>query len=153
MFLICSASRICSFCLLFWCSNIVFSERIFRNSTVGQLMFFKCCAMELVSERCFIYELSKPIEQLISPYLPCKYTMKCTNELIQVRDTIKLNNGILTSLDVENIFTNVPVNVTVDIIINNIYNNLSLPPLKINLNILRKLLLTCTTKVWFMTIL
>ena len=52
MFLICSASRICSFCLLFWCSNnVVFSVRIFRNSVVGHECFFKCCAMELVSER------------------------------------------------------------------------------------------------------
>ena len=36
----------------------------------------------------------------------------------------------------------IPVNETIDIIINNIYNNPSLPPLKINSNILRKLLLT-----------
>ena len=39
--LICSPSRICSFCLLFWCSNIiVFSVRIFRNSVVGNECFF-----------------------------------------------------------------------------------------------------------------
>ena len=36
-----------------------------------------------------------------------------------------------------------------DIIINNIYNNQSLPPLKINPNILRKLLLKSTTEVSF----
>ena len=42
MFLICSASRICSFCLLFWCSNIVvLSVRIFRNCVVGHDCFFK----------------------------------------------------------------------------------------------------------------
>ena len=52
-------------------------------------------------------------------------------------------------MDVENLFTNVPVNETADIIINNIYNNPYLPPLKINPNILRKLLLTCTTEVSF----
>ena len=34
-------------------------------------------------------------------------------------------------------------------IIDNIYNNRSLSPLKINPNILRKLLLTCTTEVPF----
>ena len=54
MFLICSASRMCSFCLLFWCSNIAFSVRIFRNSVVGHECFFKCCATELVSERCIV---------------------------------------------------------------------------------------------------
>ena len=50
MFLLCSASKICSFCLLFWCSNVMFSVRIFHNSVVGHGCFFKCCAMELVSE-------------------------------------------------------------------------------------------------------
>ena len=96
-----------------------------------------------------IYKLTKTIRQLISPYLPHKYNMKFTHELIQVLHTIKPNNGILASLDVENLFTNVPVNETVEIIINNIYNNASLPPLKIIPNILRKLLLTCTTEVPF----
>ena len=52
------------------------------------------------------------------------------------------------SLDIENLFTNVPVNETINIIINNIYNP-SLPPLKIDPNILKKLLLICTTEVPF----
>ena len=96
-----------------------------------------------------IYELTKTIKQLISTYLPSKYNIKSTHELIQVLYTIKPNNGILASLDVENLFTNIPVNETVDNIINNTYNNPSIPPLKINPNILRKLLLTCTTEVPF----
>ena len=62
MFLICSASRICSFCLLFWCSNIVFSVRIFRNFVVGHEWFFNCCAMELVSERCIVNLLDRLVE-------------------------------------------------------------------------------------------
>ena len=66
-----------------------------------------------------------------------------------MRSTIKPINGILASLDVENLFTNIPVNETIDIIINNIYNNSSLPPLEINPNIHRKLILTCTTEVPF----
>ena len=55
----------------------------------------------------------------------------------------------LPKIGPRNLFTNVPVNETIDIIINNIHNNPSLPPLKINPNILRKLLLTCTTEVPF----
>ena len=40
-FLICNASRIWSFCLLFWCSNIVvLSVRIFRSCVVGHECFF-----------------------------------------------------------------------------------------------------------------
>ena len=64
-----------------------------------------------------IYELTKTINQLISPYLPNKYNIKSTHELIQVLHTIKPNNGILASPGVENLFTNVPINETVDIII------------------------------------
>ena len=69
-----------------------------------------------------IYELTKTIKQLISPYLPSKYNIKSTHELMQVLHSIKLNNGTLASLDVEKLFTNVPVNETVAIIKNNIHN-------------------------------
>ena len=64
-----------------------------------------------------IYELIKTIKQFITLYLPSKYNIKSTNELIQVLHTIKPNNGILASLNVENLFTNVPVNETIDSII------------------------------------
>ena len=73
-----------------------------------------------------IYELTKAIKQLILPYLPHKYNIKSTHKLIQVLHTIKLNNIILASLDVENLFTNVPVCETIDIIIIFIISHLSL---------------------------
>ena len=61
--LICSASRIWSFCLLFWCSNIVvLSVRIFRSCVVGHECFFKCWAIELVSERCIVSLLDRVVE-------------------------------------------------------------------------------------------
>ena len=63
MFLICSASRICSFCLLFWCSNIVvLSVGIFRNCVIGHECFFKCWAIELVLERCIVSLLNRVVE-------------------------------------------------------------------------------------------
>ena len=92
-----------------------------------------------------IYEFTK-IKQLIIPYLPCNHDIKSTHELMQILRILKLNNGILASLDVENLFTYVPVSETIDIIKN---NNPSLPSLKINPYILRKILLTCTTEVTF----
>ena len=62
-FLICNASRIWSFCLLFWCSNIVvLSVRIFRSCVVGHECFFKCWAIELVSERCIVSLLDRVVE-------------------------------------------------------------------------------------------
>ena len=62
IFLICCAARICSFFLLFCCSNIVFSVWIFRNSVVGHDSVFRCCAMELVSERCIVCLLDRVFE-------------------------------------------------------------------------------------------
>ena len=62
-FLTCNASRIWSFCLLFWCSNIVvLSVRIFRSCVVGHECFFKCWAIELVSERCIVSLLDRVVE-------------------------------------------------------------------------------------------
>ena len=58
-----SASRIWSFCLLFWCSSIVvLSVRIFRSCVVGHECFFKCWAIELVSERCIVSLLDRVVE-------------------------------------------------------------------------------------------
>ena len=52
-----------SFCLLFWCSNIVvLSVRIFRSCVVGHEYFFKCWAIELVSERCIVSLLNRVVE-------------------------------------------------------------------------------------------
>ena len=74
--------------------------------------------------------------------------MKSSHEFVQVQHSLKTMNGILALLDVEHLFTNVPVYETIDII-NNIYNNPTLPPLIINSNLLRKILLPCTSEVPF----
>ena len=55
LYLMQRTSRICSPCLLFCRSNmVVFSPRIFRDSVVGRKCFFRCCAAELVSEKCMV---------------------------------------------------------------------------------------------------
>ena len=40
----------------------MFSIRIFHNSVVGHESFFKCCAMELVSDRCIVSFLERVVE-------------------------------------------------------------------------------------------
>ena len=49
------------------------------------------------------FYLSAEKTKLISPYLPSKYDIKSTHELIQVLHTIKLNNGIIFYKEVENL--------------------------------------------------
>ena len=57
----------------------------------------------------------------------------------------------MASLDVESLFTNVPVEATIEIILNNVYNHTHLPQPKISRNILKKLLILCTTESPFKT--
>ena len=40
----------------------MFSVRIFRNSVLGQECFFRCCAIELVSDRCIVSHLDEIVE-------------------------------------------------------------------------------------------
>ena len=58
----------------------------------------------------------------MSLVLTSRYNIKLTHELIQIVHTLKPNYGIFVSLNVENLFTNIPVNETIDTI-NDIYNN------------------------------
>ena len=66
-------------------------------------------------------------------------------KLTEIFKTHTPKKGIISSLEVENLFTNVPVLVTIDMIINNNYPHPTLPttqrstPLKINFNTLRKI--------------
>ena len=60
--------------------------------------------------------------------------------------------GKLFSLDVESLFTNVPVDRTINIILEKVYNHPSIPPPAIPKNIMRELLITCTTEVPFRNI-
>ena len=68
-------------------------------------------------------------------------------------DLLHLNEGpgIIASLDVESLFTNVPITKTIDIIIKYAYQHESLPPPKIPETILRKMLELCTKKAPFLT--
>ena len=61
----------------------------------------------------------------------------------------KRPNGILASLDVESLFTNVPVRETIKIILDNVYHHPTLPPPDIPPSTLEELLIICTTKTPF----
>ncbi|XP_068243797.1 uncharacterized protein [Palaemon carinicauda] len=63
-----------------------------------------------------IYQLAKRLNALLTPYIPNKYCVISSAELLQ-----KLKNstcdGVIASMDVESLFTNVPVSVTIDFIL------------------------------------
>ena len=95
------------------------------------------------------YETSKALNKLISPYLPAKFQLNSSDEFVDLLKTTEAK-GILASLDVESLFTNVPVNETIQIICDCIYRNSEMPPLTIPEATMKKLLEACTTKCPFM---
>ena len=59
------------------------------------------------------YDIAKWINSIIAPYMPKQYMIDSTNEFIQIIKTVK-NPKLLASLDVESMFTNVPVEETIE---------------------------------------
>ena len=94
------------------------------------------------------YEVAKILNSMLVKYLPEKYSIKSTDEFINIIRNSK-SCGTLASLDVENLFTNVPVKETIDIILRYSHQNLDLKPPPIDEHLLRELLLACTTETPF----
>jgi hypothetical protein len=96
------------------------------------------------------YEISKQLNLLIKTYMPKEYSVSSTTEfinLIRASDS----TGLMASLDVESLFTNVPVKATIDIIMDYVYRNETIPPPNISEHHLKELLLICTTQSPFIS--
>ena len=70
--------------------------------------------------------------------------LKSTTEFVDLLEG-QSTAGDLYSLDVESLFTNVPVNRTINIICDKVYNHPNLPPPPSPRNVLKKLLLIFLT--------
>lgn len=93
------------------------------------------------------------LNHIITRYMPNKYMVKSTNEFMSLVKGADLPSGsTLASLDVENLFTNVPVEKTIDIIMNNVYNHKSLKPPNIPKITMKEMLTLCTTGTPFRNI-
>ena len=71
--------------------------------------------------------------------------VESTHDFINILKSVN-HAEMIASLDVESLFTNIPVVETIDIILRNVYENDSIAPPFILKNILRELLMTCTTE-------
>ena len=96
------------------------------------------------------YQLAKSLNSIISPYIPNQYSINSTNHFI---DLLHRHNGegIMASLDVESLFTNVPISNTIDIISDYVYRNPDKQPPQIPEAILRSMLQLCTSKSPFIS--
>ena len=95
-----------------------------------------------------IYEISKQINGIITKYMPQKFMINSTDEFINIIRTTS-PTGRMASLDVESLFTNVPIIETIEIILENCYNNSILEKPKIPKQILKELLIKCTMQAPF----
>ena len=95
------------------------------------------------------YQLAKRLNSIITPYVPVEHTLRSSEEFIDIVRSQE-PKGFLASLDVENLFTNVPVKTTTDIILDLVYNHEELPPPPgLSRGILEKMLRICTTECPF----
>ena len=93
------------------------------------------------------YQVAKDLNNIIIKYMPKKYMINSTDEFLDIlKSTENKENGILASLDVDSLFTNIPVEETIEIILQNVYNHNQLSKPAISKTILKKLLLICTTE-------
>ena len=60
--------------------------------------------------------------------IPRKYVLASTYEFLDIIRATEASRGVMVSLDVESLFTNVPVEDTIQIVIDNVYNHHELAP-------------------------
>ena len=97
------------------------------------------------------YHTAKQLDNIIKVYLPQGKMLKSSAEFVDLIHG-KNYSGKLFSLDVESLFTNVPLHRTINIILEKVYNHPSIRHPAIPKNVMRELLLTCTTEVPFRNI-
>lgn len=93
------------------------------------------------------YTLAKRLNDLLAPFTPANYSLKSSQEFI---DIIKASqpSPTMASMDVESLFTNVPVEETIGMICNKLYRSED-SPFPIPEITLRQLLSACTKEAPF----
>ena len=98
------------------------------------------------------YDISKHVNNIIGKYLPKQFQADSTYEFLSILRSCQ-NVKMLASLDVESLFSSVPVLETIDIIIKNVYDTPTVtPPPAIPRDTMRRLLEICTTLTPFRNI-
>ncbi|XP_050707450.1 uncharacterized protein LOC126992689 [Eriocheir sinensis] len=96
------------------------------------------------------YTVAKKLNEILAPYTPMSHALTSTNDFLEIlRTAPPADNHIIASLDVESLFTNVPVNRTIQIIMDRVYRCEETEPLDIPEEDLRTLLEICTKEAPF----
>ncbi|XP_068238304.1 uncharacterized protein [Palaemon carinicauda] len=96
------------------------------------------------------YQLAKQLNAILTPYIPNRYCVTSSAEFLE-----KIKNstcdGVIASMAVESLFTNVPVDETIDLIADRVYRDDSTPTLNIPKPALGTLLAICSKRAPFTT--
>ena len=93
------------------------------------------------------YQIAKTINKILTPYIPGKYSINSATDFLEILKTSSPEEGsMIASLDVESLFTNVPVDRTINLMMDRVYRDESTPDLDIPESDLRRLLQICTKK-------
>ena len=96
------------------------------------------------------HKLAKYLNDIIRPYIDSEYMLRSSDEFLAAVQTMQLPpNSVVASLDVESLFTHVPVLATIDLIVNKSYNHATLPPPCFSQDDFRNLLKICTQQTPF----
>ncbi|XP_064106931.1 uncharacterized protein LOC135215906 [Macrobrachium nipponense] len=94
------------------------------------------------------YLLAKKLNTILTLYVLDTYSLKSSAEFLEdLRVTPA--GGCIASMDMESLFTNVPVDETIQMILDKVYRDPDTPPLNIPEHALRALLEICTKKAPF----
>ena len=91
------------------------------------------------------YTLAKRLNCLLAPYVPTDYSLSSSTDFLDLIHS-KKPEGSLASLDVNSLFTNVPVERTIQIVLDFAYCNESLAKPQIPRHIVESMLRLCTSK-------
>ena len=91
------------------------------------------------------YNLAKQLNSILISYVPDTYSLKSPSEFVDLIRTRK-PNGMLASLDVSNLFTNVPVEQTITVLCDMAYRNPTLAPPVVPESVMTAMLRLCMYK-------
>ncbi|XP_063876914.1 uncharacterized protein LOC135109465 [Scylla paramamosain] len=94
------------------------------------------------------YNITKKLCKIFTPYVPATYSLSSAIDFLDILKNSKTKRTI-ASLDVESLFTNVPVDRTINYIIERIDRDDTKPPLDVAEEVLRDLLQCCTKEAPF----
>ena len=94
------------------------------------------------------YQLAKTPNKILTPYVPDEHCLKSSIEFLQ-SIAASPSDSVMASMDVESLFTNVPVEETINLLLDLVYRNDDTEQLNIPENSLRRLLHICTKEAPF----